>query len=61
MEYCTCYNCTMIDEPKTELTLEQRLDIVEAMLKGVRAQLTATDWRLNELEDWAKRTNRKLK
>lgn len=52
----------MIDEPQNpeELTLEQRLDIAEAMLKGVRSQLTATDWRLNELEDWAKRTNRKV-
>lgn len=51
----------MIDEPTTDLTLEQRLDILEAILKGIHTQTTTIDWRLTELEEWAKRTNRKIK
>lgn len=52
-----------MDEPDhmQELNLEQRLDIAEAMLKGIRTNITRLDWRLQELEEWAHRTNRKLK
>ena len=61
--HCTCYNCQMMDEPDhmAELDIEQRLDIAEAMLKGIRTNITRLDWRLQELEEWAHRTNRKLK
>jgi hypothetical protein len=60
--HCTCYNCQMIDEPTDDdLDLEQRLDIIEAMLRGVRTNITRLDWRLQDLEEWAKRTQKQIR
>jgi hypothetical protein len=54
--YCTCYNCQMIDEPDyDDMDLEARLDVVEAMLRGIRTNISRLDWRLQDLEEWAKR------
>lgn len=52
-----------MDEPDhmAELNLEQRLDIAEAMLKGIRTNITRLDWRLGDLEEWAHRTNKQMR
>jgi len=58
--HCTCYNCSMIDEPTNDIPLENRIEITEAILKGLQTNIKRLDWRLQELEEWAQRTNRKL-
>lgn len=51
-----------MDEPTDDdLNLEQRLDIIEAMLRGVRTNITRLDWRLQDLEEWAKRTQKQIR
>lgn len=45
-----------MDEPDYEdMDLEARLDVVEAMLRGIRTNLSRLDWRIQDLEEWAKR------
>lgn len=50
----------MIDEPTNDIPLENRIEITEAILKGLQTNIKRLDWRLQELEEWTQRTNRKL-
>lgn len=58
-EYCNCNYCNHGDMPiDDEMTLEMRIDIAEAALSGIRQHLWKLDHKLNDLIEWAKRTDR---
>lgn len=46
------------DQPEDEdMTIEMRLDILEASLKALRYSLLELDHTMKDLYDWAKRTD----